>query len=144
MGKKRILIADDDPDVLDVIKAILEHEGYRVRTARDGEQALKYIRKNDFDAVILDVEMPKKSGVKVLQRMRRQPELKNVPVMMITGNPLRAQELQENGVGKLANDYLVKPFNTREFMKRVRALLDPPSSAAKAPAAEIRPHTSRI
>ena len=144
MGKKRILIADDDPDVLEVIKAILEHEGFRVRTARDGEQALKLVRKNNFDAVILDVDMPKRSGVKVLQRMRRYPDLKDVPVMLITGNLLKANELEENGVAKLANDYLIKPFNTREFMKRVRALLEPASSTPKAATVENRSQTSRI
>jgi DNA-binding response OmpR family regulator len=144
MGKKRILIADDDPDVLEVIKAILEHEGFRVRSARDGEQALKLVRKNDFDAVILDVDMPKRSGVRVLQRMRKQPDLKDVPVMLITGNLLKAKELQENGVAKLANDYLIKPFNTREFMKRVRALLDPASPESKATTVENRSQISRI
>ncbi len=144
MGKKRILIADDDPDVLEVIKAILEHEGFRVRSARDGEQALKLVRKNDFDAVILDVDMPKRSGIKVLQRMRRHPDLKDVPVMLMTGNLLKANELQENGVAKLATDYLVKPFNTREFMKRVRALVEPASSESKAATIENRSKPSRI
>lgn len=144
MGKKRILIADDDPDVLEVIKAILEHEGFRVRTARDGEQAFKLVRKNVFDAVILDVDMPKLKGTKVLKLMRRSSRLKKVPVMLITGNSLEAKVLQENGVAKLANDCLIKPFNTRDLMRRVKALMEPASPESKEAAAEERPRISRI
>jgi DNA-binding response OmpR family regulator len=144
MGKKQILIADDEPDILEVIKAILEHEGFRVRTARDGEQAFKLLRKHAFDAVILDVEMPKATGIKVLKLMRKSSRLKDIPVMLITGNLLRAKELEENGVAKLANDYLFKPFNTRDLIKRVRALLDPSSSQSRQQKIESRPQISRI
>jgi DNA-binding response OmpR family regulator len=144
MGKKQILVADDEPDILEVIKAILEHEGFRVRTARDGEQAFKFLRKHAFDAAILDVEMPKATGIKVLQRMRRSSKLKDIPVMLITGNLLRAKELEENGVAKLANDYLIKPFNTRDLIKRVRALFQSTSSQSTQAKIESRVQTSRI
>jgi len=144
MGKKRILVADDDQDVLEVIKAVLEHEGFRVRTARDGEQALKLMRKIAFDAVILDVVMGKKSGIKVLQRMRRTSTLKDVPVMLITGNLMKAKELEENGVAKLANDCLTKPFNTRDLIKRVRVLVEPEKTKSQQTRPENRPQISRI
>ena len=144
MGKKQILIADDEADILEVIKAILEHEGFRVRTARDGEQAFKLLRKYPFDAAVLDVEMPKATGIKVLQLVRRSSKLKELPVMLITGNLLRAKELEENGVAKLANDYLVKPFNTRDLIKRVRALFEPSPSHPVQSRLESRPQTSRI
>lgn len=144
MGKKQILVADDEPDILEVIKAILEHEGFRIRTARDGEQAFKLIRKHAFDAVILDVEMPKATGIKVLKLMRKSSKLKDIPVMLITGNLLRAKELEENGVAKLANDYLFKPFNTRDLIKRVRVLLEPSSSQSKEQKTESRAQISRI
>lgn len=122
MGKKRILIADDEPDILEVIKAVLEHEGFLVNTARDGEQAFKLLRKHTFDAVILDVVMPKASGVKLLQMMRRSSRMKNTPTMLITGNLLESKRHQENGTTNLANDFLTKPFNTRDLIKRVKAL----------------------
>ena len=130
MGKKRVLIADDDVDALEVIKAILEHEGFYVRTARDGEQALKLMRKNVFDAVILDVVMPKVTGLKLLQWMRKSSRLKDTPAMLITGNLRETQRLEENGVVKLANDFLNKPFNTRDLVKRVKTLagVDKPDS----------------
>jgi DNA-binding response OmpR family regulator len=145
MGKKQILVADDDPDVLEVIKAILEHEGFRVRTARDGEQAYKLVRRKTFDAVILDVAMPKASGLKVLKLMRRSSRLKDVPVMLITGNLLKAKELQENGSADLANTIVTKPFNTRELIQRVRALVNSDSPQPNGGTEENRPRRpSRI
>jgi DNA-binding response OmpR family regulator len=134
MGKKRILVADDDPDILDVIKAILEHEGFHVTTARDGEQAYKLLRKRTYDAVVLDVIMPKVTGVKLLQVIRKSSRLKDVPAMLITGNLLETKRLQENGTADLANDFLTKPFNTRDLIKRVKALTTSEQTASQKPA----------
>jgi DNA-binding response OmpR family regulator len=124
MGKKRVLVADDDADVLEVIKAILEHEGLQVHTARDGEQAFKLLRKHAFDAVIMDVFMPKVSGVKLLHMMRRSSKFKHTPAMLITGNMLETKRIEEDGSLKLASDLLTKPFNTRDLIKRVKALVN--------------------
>lgn len=124
MAKKRVLIADDDPDVLEVIKAILEHEGFQVNTARDGEQAFKLLRKHAFSAVIMDVFMPKVPGTKLLQLMRRSSKFKKTPAMLITGNILETKRLEEEGSLKLANDLLTKPFNTRDLIHRVKALVN--------------------
>jgi two-component system alkaline phosphatase synthesis response regulator PhoP len=124
MGKKRVLVADDDPDVLEVIKAILEHEGFQVNTARDGEQAFKLLRKHLYSAVIMDVFMPKVSGVKLLHLMRRSSKFKETPAMLITGNILETKRIEEDGSLKLANDLLTKPFNTRDLIKRVRSLIN--------------------
>jgi DNA-binding response OmpR family regulator len=124
MGKKQVLIADKHPDIVEVIKAILEHEGYRIRTARDGEQAFKLMRKHAFDAVILGENMDKASGTKLLQIMRRSNKLKDTPAMLVTGSQEQAQRLQENGKAKLANDFIVKPFNTRDLIDRVRYLVN--------------------
>ena len=137
MGKKRILVADDDPDILEVIKAILEHEDFHVTTARDGEQAYKLLRKRTFDAVVLDVMMPKVTGVKLLQMIRKSSRLKDVPAMLITGNLLETKRLQENGMADLANDFLTKPFNTRDLTKRVRALANSDQAASQKPAPRI-------
>lgn len=136
MGKKRVLIADDDQDVLEVIKAILEHEGLDVRTARDGEQAFKLLRKHRFDAVILDLVMPRVSGVKLLQLMRRSSRLKDTPVMLITGNLLEKKRLEENGSTNLANELLTKPFNTRDLIKKVKALANSEPAKANKPSSQ--------
>ncbi len=124
MGKKRVLIADDEPDVLEVIKAILEHEGYQVHTARDGEQAFKQLRKHDFNAVIMDVDMPKLRGDKLLHLMRRSSKCRETPAMLITGNLLDAKRLEDDGSKKLANALLTKPFSTRDLIKGVKALVN--------------------
>ena len=135
MGKKRVLIADDEPDILAVIKAILEHEGFVVHTARDGQQAFKLLRKYAFSAVILDVYMDKVNGVKLLQMMRRSSKLKGTPVMLITGNLLKAKRLEENGSAKLADAILTKPFNTRDLIKHVKALISSKAAESEQPVA---------
>ncbi|RJP14555.1 MAG: response regulator [Candidatus Abyssobacteria bacterium SURF_5] len=124
MGKKRVLVADDDVDVLEVIKAILEHEGLQVNTARDGEQAFKLLRKHAFNAVILDVSMPRVPGTKLLQLMRRSSKFRKTPAMLITGNVLETKRMEEEGTLKLANDLLIKPFNTRDLIKKVKLLVN--------------------
>ena len=141
MGKKRVLIADDDTDVLEVIKAILEHEGYQVHTARDGEQAFKMLRKRSFDAVILDVVMPKVTGVKLLQIMRKSSRMKEVPTMLLTGNLLETRRLEENGSTQLANDFITKPFNTRDLIKRVRALINGSPEESQEPSTSPQPQS---
>ncbi len=133
MGKKSILVADNNPDIVEVVKAILEHEGFRIRTARDGEQAFKLMRKHKFDAVVLGDKMDKAGGVKLLQIMRRSAKLKDTPAMLFTGSQEEAKRLQENGMAKLANDFLVKPFNTRDLIDRVRLLIDSESPKATTP-----------
>ena len=143
MGKKRILIADDDTDVLEVIKAILEHEGFQVSTARDGEQAFKLLRKRKFDAVILDVVMPKVTGVKLLHMMRKSSRMKTVPTMLLTGNLLESRRLEENGSTKLADDFMTKPFNTRDLIKRVRALANAVPGTPQAPLTGPQPQAER-
>lgn len=139
MGKKQVLIADDDTDVLEVIKAILEHEGYQVFTARDGEQAFKMLRKRAFDAVILDVVMPKVTGVKLLQLMRKSSRMKEVPIMLLTGNLLESRRLEENGSTRLADDFMTKPFNTRDLIKRVKALINGAPGKSQKPSSSPKP-----
>jgi two-component system alkaline phosphatase synthesis response regulator PhoP len=124
MGKKRVLVADDDVDVLEVIKAILEHEGFQVYTARDGEQAFKLLRKHAFNAVIMDVFMPKVSGIKLLQMMRRSSKFRETPAMLITGNVLQSRQIEGDGSIKLANELLMKPFNTRDLINRIKTLVN--------------------
>jgi DNA-binding response OmpR family regulator len=133
MGKKQILIAEKQPDIVEVIKAILEHEGFRVRTARDGEQAFKLLRKHAFDAVILGENMDKATGTKLLHIMRRSAKLKDTPAMLVTGNQEEAKRIQENGTAKLANDCLIKPFNTRDLINRVRILVNSEAPKSQTP-----------
>ena len=120
-GKKRILFAEDTKDLNKVVTAMLEHEGYTVDCAFDGEEAASYAKenKNKYDAIILDIMMPKKDGLSVLSEIRERGD--STPVMMLTAKT----EIDDRvaGLDLGANDYLSKPFAMKELMARVRALI---------------------
>lgn len=114
----RILVAEDEKDLNRLIEKKLAKSGYGVDTAFDGEEALDYVEFAEYDAIILDVMMPKKDGFAVIKEMRSRGV--NTPVIFLT-----ARDSIEDRVAGLdlgANDYLVKPFSFDELMARVRAM----------------------
>ena len=115
----KILLAEDTKDMNRVITAMLEHEGYDVDSAFDGEEALGLIQTNGYDGVILDIMMPKKSGLEVLTEMRRNKII--TPVLMLTAKA----EVDDRvaGLDAGADDYLTKPFAGKELLARVRAMV---------------------
>lgn len=113
----RILLADDDPDILEVVSVLLASEGYRVDAARDGLEALALAR-HLFDLAILDVMMPKASGLEVCERLRLSS---NAPILFLTARSQDADKVAGLAVG--GDDYLVKPFSTPELLARVKAML---------------------
>ena len=113
----RILLADDDPDILEVVSVLLASEGYRVDAARDGLEALALAR-YPFDLAILDVMMPKASGLEVCERLRLSS---NAPILFLTARSQDADKVAGLAVG--GDDYLVKPFSTSELLARVKAML---------------------
>lgn len=113
----RILLADDDPDILEVVSVLLASEGYRVDAARDGLEALALAR-HPFDLAILDVMMPKASGLEVCERLRLSS---NAPILFLTARSQDADKVAGLAVG--GDDYLVKPFSTPELLARVKAML---------------------
>lgn len=113
-----ILIIEDEPGIVKIIKSYLEKEGYNVLTAFDGEEGLKVFDENEISLVILDLMLPKLSGEEVIKQIRNKSE---VPVIMVT-----AKVDEENKIGGLrlgADDYVTKPFSPRELMERVKAVL---------------------
>ena len=106
----RILLADDDPDILEVVSVLLASEGYRVDAARDGLEALALAR-YPFDLAILDVMMPKASGLEVCERLRLSS---NAPILFLTARSQDADKVAGLAVG--GDDYLVKPFSTPELL----------------------------
>ncbi len=114
----KLLIVDDDPDLRSLLSALLQLEGFSVETACDGRTALTLLREQAIDLVLLDVMMPGLSGFEVLSRLR---QFSSVPVIMLTarGEPLDRVQGLEGG----ADDYLAKPFDDRELIARIRALL---------------------
>jgi DNA-binding response OmpR family regulator len=118
---KLILIADDDPDVLELLRFRLNQEGYETATAKDGEAALALVRERTPDACILDVRMPKLDGLSVVRAMREDDGSSEIPVLLLTASV--ADRNVARGLEAGANDYMAKPFAHEELKKRVAALL---------------------
>lgn len=114
-----VLIVDDEPQVRDIVATYLEREGFLVRTAQDGEEALAAIRAKRPDALVLDLMLPKINGLQVLQILREEGD--DVPVIVLSA---RGQEHERvAGLDLGADDYLAKPASPREITARVRAVL---------------------
>ena len=114
----RILIAEDERDLNKIITSKLTKEGYSVDSVYDGEEAIHILSYTDYDAVILDIMMPKKDGFAVLRSLRN--EGKSTPVLFLTARDSVQDKVE--GLDSGANDYLVKPFSFDELMARIRAM----------------------
>ncbi len=121
----RILIAEDEKDLNHLLKKRLENQKYTVDACFDGEEALDYLAAADYDAVILDIMMPKKNGLQVLQHIRNRK--KNTPVLLLTARD--SVEDRVAGLDAGADDYLIKPFAFEELLARIRVMLRKNSSA---------------
>lgn len=121
----RILIAEDEKDLHHLLKKRLENQKYTVDACFDGEEALDYLAAADYDAVILDIMMPKKNGLQVLQHIRNRK--KNTPVLLLTARD--SVEDRVAGLDAGADDYLIKPFAFEELLARIRVMLRKNSSA---------------
>lgn len=117
---RKILIADDEPDILEILKFNLVNEGYEVYTAKDGDEALEKARRNQPDLIILDVMMPRKTGVEVCQLLRAQPAFKETLIIFLTA--VNDESTQIKGLETGADDYLSKPLSPKVFLSRVNAL----------------------
>jgi DNA-binding response OmpR family regulator len=113
-----ILVVDDEPVVRDVLSRYLTREGYTVSEAADGEEALSAIRSDPPQAVVLDLMLPRLSGLDVLKLVRLESEL---PVIILSARASEAERI--NGLQLGADDYIVKPYSPREVVERVRAVL---------------------
>ncbi len=120
MGIK-ILIADDDPDIRDILKLTLEEENYEVIESRDGEEALKVIRSKPLDLVLLDHSMPKMNGRQVCNLIKKDLLLQHLPTIMVTGKGEISDKI--DGIDAGADDYIVKPFEPKELLARIRMVL---------------------
>ena len=118
----KILIADDEPNILLSLEFLMQREGYQVLVARDGQQAIDAILQHRPDLVLLDVMMPIKSGFDVLQALRERDDLAAIRVLMLTA---KGREIDmAKGLALGANAYMTKPFSTRELVEKVRSLLE--------------------
>ncbi|MEO5695592.1 MAG: response regulator [Burkholderiaceae bacterium] len=123
----KILIADDEPNILISLEYLMKREGYDVLVARDGQEALDVLRRERPRLVLLDVMMPRKTGFEVCQELRGDDAVKDTLVLMLTAKGRDTDIAKGLGVG--ANAYMTKPFSTRELIDKVRTLLEEPSAA---------------
>ncbi len=117
----RLLIIEDETDIRELISFNLEMSGYEVEKARDGEEGLAMARSSDFDLVILDLMLPGMDGLKVCSQLKRDPETKSVPVIMLTARSEDDDVVEGLELG--ADDYITKPFSPRILIARVKAAL---------------------
>src|SRR5215470_11305424 len=117
---RKVLIADDEPDILEILKYNLSNEGYDVVTAKDGDEALEKARRTQPDLVVLDVMMPRKTGVEVCQLLRSQPAFKETLIIFLTA--VNDEGTQIKGLETGADDYVSKPVSPKVFLSRVNAL----------------------
>ncbi|MFN8265580.1 MAG: response regulator transcription factor [Chitinophagaceae bacterium] len=117
---KKILIADDEPDILEILEYNLSAEGYKVIKARDGDEALELSKKEHPDLIVLDVMMPRKTGMDVCRILRAQPEFADTLIIILTA--LSDESSHVKGLEMGADDYVSKPISPKVFISRVNAL----------------------
>ena len=118
---KKILIADDRPEVVELVRVILEGEDYEIVDASDGKEALKKVRLEKPDLVLLDVVMPKMDGFEVCRKLKKDPQTKEIPIIMLTA---KAQEVdKEKGREVGASDYITKPFSPSALLTKIEEIL---------------------
>ena len=121
MAKPKILVVEDEPDILEVMQYNLEREGYKVVACRNGEQGLSRIRTDNPDLVILDLMLPGMDGVEVCRQVKSDPVTRSIPIIMVTAKAAESDIVLGLGIG--ADDYLGKPFSPRELIARVKVVL---------------------
>ena len=118
-----ILVADDEPNIVLSLEFLLKQAGFRVRTVSDGDAVLAAIAREPPDLVLLDVMIPGRDGYAVCQEIRANPAWRRMRIVMLTA---KGGEIQrEKGLSLGADDYVTKPFSTRELVERIRRILDP-------------------
>ena len=120
-GRSLVLIADDDADILLLVKAVLERSGHEVVAVSDGAEALAIVRARKPDLAVLDIAMPEVDGLEVLRRLRADPTTSELPVVLLSARAQEADVVRGFTIG--ASAYLKKPFSPRELSERVAELL---------------------
>jgi DNA-binding response OmpR family regulator len=121
VAKPKILVIEDEPDILEVIQYNLEREGHKVIACRNGELGLSRIRTDNPDLVILDLMLPGMDGVEVCRQVKADPVTRAIPVIMVTAKGEESDVVLGLGIG--ADDYISKPFSPRELVARVKVVL---------------------
>lgn len=133
--KQRILVVDDEPDILELVEFNLKQAGYAVSTAADGAGGLKQARTRAFDLIVLDVMLPEMDGFEVCKTLRQDAATARIPVIMLTAKAAEIDRVLGLELG--ADDYLTKPFSPRELLLRIKKILSR-SQAGEKPKEQLR------
>jgi len=118
----KILIADDEPNILISLEFLMKREGYEVHLARDGQEALDTLRRERPRLVLLDVMMPRKTGFEVCQEVRNDDAIRSTLILMLTAKGRETDVVKGLALG--ADAYMTKPFSTRDLVQKVREMLE--------------------
>jgi DNA-binding response OmpR family regulator len=118
---KKILVADDEPNIVAALEFLLQRNGYEVCVARNGDEALQLVESTSPDLLLLDVMMPVRSGYEVCRRVREREEWRHIKIVMLSAKGRDAEVSKGMAVG--ADLYITKPFSTRELVDKIRGLL---------------------
>jgi DNA-binding response OmpR family regulator len=119
--KASVLLVDDEPNIVLSLEFLMKQAGYDVRVARDGDAALQAITERPPDLILLDVMTPGRDGYEVCQTIRANPAWRDIKIVMLTAKSREVE--REKGLALGADDYITKPFSTRELVDRVKRLL---------------------
>jgi len=122
MGQKKILVVDDEVDLVETIRFPLEMEGFNVLLSYNGEDALNQARKENPDLILLDLMLPKLDGYKVCRLLKFDERYKHIPILMLTAKTQEKDKLLGKETG--ADEYITKPFDIDELMKKVKVYLN--------------------
>lgn len=121
MAKAKILIVDDEKNIVEVVKYNLDKEGFRTVVAYDGEEALETARREVPDLVLLDLMLPEVDGFEICRILKQDPRTQHIPIIMLTGKSTEMDKVLGLEMG--ADDYVTKPFSPRELLARIKAIL---------------------
>jgi len=121
-GKKKVLCIEDEPEMIDLIKLILERKGFEVLGAVGGKEGLEVIRREMPDLILLDLMMPEVDGWEVFRQMRADEQLKDIPVIVVTAKAQSIDKVLGLHIAKV-DDYVTKPFGPQELLKSVNKVL---------------------
>ncbi len=121
MGQKKILVVDDEVDLVETIRFPLEMEGFNVLVSYNGDDALNQARKENPDLILLDLMLPKLDGYKVCRLLKFDERYKHIPILMLTAKTQEKDKLIGRETG--ANEYITKPFDIDDLMKKVKVYL---------------------
>lgn len=117
----KVLVVDDEPNILISLEFLMQQAGFEVITAEDGEQALAHVQQAPPDLILLDISLPGISGFDVLEQLRQQTTTAALPIIMLTAHGREVE--REKGMALGADDYITKPFSTQALVEKVNALL---------------------